>query len=88
MKSSRKWKSEAARSNYAYTLPKGGIAIHTDIKNKDKLTKVIGKSFPNSIQHQPFSKQQKQKVVIRGVRPHISEEELKRAVETSIKAEV
>ena len=88
IKSNLKKSGSTIPINYAYTLPKGGIAIHTDIKNKDRLTKAIGKSFPNSIQHQPFIKQQKQKVVIRGVRPHITEEELKTAVETSIKAEV
>ena len=71
IKSNLKKSGSTIPINYAYTLPKGGIAIHTDIKNKDKLTKAIGKTFPNSIQHQPFSKLQKQKVVIRGIRPHI-----------------
>ena len=50
--------------NYTYTLPKGGIAIHTDTENKEKLSKAINKTFPNSIQHQPLIKQHRQKVRI------------------------
>ena len=74
--------------NYTYTLPKGGIAIHTDAENKDKLAKAINKTFPNSIQHQPLIKQQRQKVIVRGIRPHISEEDLKIYLNTSLRSKV
>ena len=45
IKSNLKKSGSTIAINYAYTLPKGGIAIHTDIKNKNKLTKAIGKTF-------------------------------------------
>ena len=72
--------------NYTYTLPKGGIAIHTDVENKEKLAKAINKTFPKSIQHQPLIKQHRQKVIVRGIRPHISEEDLKTYLSTSLRS--